>query len=391
MSRPQSRTVLLMVAALVTLGLPARATACEFCVLTAPPWRSDFRQADLVLFGRFTNATIGDADGLREGGTTDLVVEKVLKRHEIIGSRKTVTIPKYLPTTKSKWLVFCTVRKGKIDPFHGIEFRVGGDPVKYLTGILDARDQSVAARLRYCFEYLNDREPEIALDAYREFAVAHYNDYRDLARKLPADRIAGWLEDPKTPPYRFGLYASLLGHCGSGRHAKVYRRLLESKQEQPDRSIHGLLVGYTLLKPNEGWAYLRDHILGRPELHVSRRNAGLRAVRFLWETRPDVVPRKELQAGLCLLLKQKDLADFAIEDLRKWHCWDVADKVLALAGKESADLPLLRRTVLRYALCCPKKSARAQEFIRAERKKDPETVAEIEDMLRLDAVAPSRR
>ena len=47
---------------------------------------------------------------------------------------------------------------------------------------------------------------------------ADYKDYHEMAKHLPADKIAKWLQDPNTPAFRYGLYASMLGHCGTEKH-----------------------------------------------------------------------------------------------------------------------------------------------------------------------------
>ncbi len=390
MSHPRFRALVLL-AALAGAGLASPAAACPFCTeQRGPTLIGDYDQASMVLFGKFTNAKLG-ADDDFSGGSTDFVIDKVLKSHEILGKRKVITLPRYIPKTKSKFLVFCDVYKGKIDPYRGVEIQTGGDIVKYLEGASKLKKkEDLAARLRYCFDYLDNPELEISLDAYREFAVADYKDYKDLAKKLPADKVAGWLQDPKTPAYRYGLYSSLLGHCGTAKHAKILRELLDNKERRTGSGVDGMLVAYILLQPKEGWAYLRDQVLNVPKEEFQLRYAGLRAVRFFWETRPDVIARKDLEAGVCLLLDQTDVADFAIEDLRKWHCWGVADKVLALANKESHNLPVIRRAILRYALSCPPKEAHAVAFVKAERKKDKEYVEDVEELLKLEAGTPTK-
>ena len=55
------------------------------------------------------------------------------------------------------------------------------------------------------------------------------------------------------------------------------------------------------------------------------RYAALRAARFFWTSRPDVVAKKDVAAGVALLLDDGNLADLAIDDLRKWGRWEVAD------------------------------------------------------------------
>ena len=59
------------------------------------------------------------------------------------------------------------------------------------------------------------------MDAYKEFANADYKEYRPMAKNLSADKLAKWLQDPDTAQFRFGLYASLLGHCGTEKHART--------------------------------------------------------------------------------------------------------------------------------------------------------------------------
>jgi hypothetical protein len=372
---------LLILGSLAWVGFTPPAGACPFCGEKGPTLIGDFKQAGMVLFGRFTNAKLSP-EGDFAGGSTDFVIEKVLKPHAILGKKKVLTLPRYVPKTRSKFLIFCDVYKGKVDPYRGVEVTTGGDIVKYLRGAINLKDQSIPARLRYCFDYLDDPELEIALDAYREFAVADYRDYRDMAMKLSPDKIARWLRDPKTPSYRFGLYASLLGHCGTAKHAKLLRGLIDNKDRRA--GIDGMLAAYTMLKPKEGWAYIRNDLLAKPKADFQLRYSALRVVRFFWETRPDLVKKKDLVDGVCLLLDQPDMADFAIEDLRKWKVWQVSDRVLALADRKSHDLPVIHRSLLRFALSLPSKPPRAVKFIEAARKQDKEYVDDVEEALKLE-------
>jgi hypothetical protein len=120
------------------------------------------------------------------------------------------------------------------------------------------------------------------------------------------------------------------------------------------------------------------------------RYAALRAARFFHDFRPDVVPANQVTAAVVTLLDQKDIADLAIEDLRKWSCWDVADRVLGLYGKESHSAPIIRRAIVRYALSCPPaKSPKSAEFVAARKKEDPKWVEEVEELLRLESTTPA--
>src|SRR5437660_2285960 len=320
---------------LITTGRDS-ACACPFCSMQGQTLVGDVNQASMVLYGTFSNAKPGAGDEFG-GGSTDLQIDSVIKKHEILVEKitttdkrevlvdkKLITLPRYMPdqNKKMKWLVFCDVFKGKIDPYRGVPVAADSDMVKYLKGALEIKDKDIGARLRFYFDYLDNKEVEISNDAYKEFGNADYKDYRDMAKSLPADKIAKWLEDPNTPAFRYGLYASMLGHCGTAKHALLLHTMLEDPQKRVSTGVDGVLAGYTMLQPKEGWEYTRS-ILKDPAKEFMLRYAALRAARFFWDSRPDVLPQKELVAGVQLLLDLSDIADLAIEDLRKWIRWEM--------------------------------------------------------------------
>src|SRR5262249_32167223 len=146
---------------------------------------------------------------------TDFKIEKVLKPNDIVKGKQVITIPRYVQGDQKKFLIFCDVYKKNIDAYKGVELSAKSDMVKYLEGGLQLAKDSPGKRLRYCFDFLQNPELEISLDAYREFAKADYKDYKDMAKTLDPKILVDWLDSPETPAYRYGLYASLLGHCGT--------------------------------------------------------------------------------------------------------------------------------------------------------------------------------
>jgi hypothetical protein len=359
------------------------ARCCPFCSMQGQTLIGDVNQASMVLYGTFTNAKL-DAGGDLGQGTTDLIIEAVIKKHEVLGDKKVLTLPRYVPTDKNnavKFLVFCDVFKGKIDPYRGVPVPVDSDMVKYIQGALEVKDKNINQRLRYYFDYLDNKDTEISNDAYKEFGNADYKDYRDMAKGLPADKIAHWLEDPNTPAFRYGLYASMLGHCGTAKDADLLRKMLDDAQKRVSTGVDGILAGYAMLQPKAGWDYIKN-ILKDPSKEFMLRYAALRAVRFFWDSRPDLVDKKELVHGISPLLDQSDIADLAIEDLRKWGRWEVCDRVLDLQNKKSHDIPIIRRSILRFALTCPDKKATV--FVEQCRKRDPEMVKDTEELLKLE-------
>jgi hypothetical protein len=377
------RFLALGIAVLVWMSCPTPVSSCPFCSMQGQTLIGDVNQASMVLFGTFTNAKL-DASGDFGQGSTDLVLEAVIKSHEILGDKKLLTLPRYVPTDKNsntKFLVFCDVFKGKIDPYRGVPVPADSDMVKYIKGALEVKDKNIAARLRFYFDYLDNKDTEISNDAYKEFGNADYKDYRDMAKDLPADKIAKWLEDPNTPAFRYGLYASMLGHCGAANHAALLRTMLDDPQKRVSTGVDGVLAGYTMLQPKAGWDYIGG-ILKDPAKEFMLRYAALRAARFFWDSRPDVVNQEKLVAGVCQLLDQSDIADLAIEDLRKWNRWEVSDRILELQNKKSHDIPIIRRAILRFALSCPDKKATV--FVEQCRKRDPEMVKDTEELLKLE-------
>jgi hypothetical protein len=368
---------------LAGVGYATAACACPFCSMQGQTLIGDVNQASMVLYGTFTNAQPGLDAGQ---GTTDLNIEAVIKKHEILGDKKVLTLPRYVPNKdpKVKFLVFCDVFKGKIDPYRGVPVQADSDMVKYLQGALEIKDKDISTRLRFYFDYLDDKEVEISNDAYKEFGNADYKDYKEMAKKLPADKIAKWLADPETPAFRYGLYASMLGHCGTAKHADLLRKLLDDPQKRISSGVDGMLAGYAMLKPKEGWEYVRG-ILKDPAKEFMLRYAALRAVRFFWDSRPDLLKKTELIKGASDLLNQSDIADLAIEDLRKWGCWDCCAEVLGLQAKETHNIPIIRRAILRYALSCPDK--KAAEYVQQCRKRDAEMVKDAEELLKLETAS----
>jgi hypothetical protein len=359
--------------------------ACPFCggadgkTLTA-----DAGDASLILFGKLSNARLDPKDAY--AGQTDLEIETVVKSHAILAGRKVITLPRYLPPDPEyKFLVFCDVYKGQLDPYRGEPVKADSRIAGYLKGALAVKDKDPATRLKYFFDYLEDKDAIVSGDAFKEFGLADYKDYRVVAEKLPAETIARWLRDPNTAAARLGLYASMLGHCGKPEHAKLLRGILDDPQRRLTSGMDGVMAGYVLLQPKEGWAEIVG-LMRNAKLDFGLRYAALRSARFFHDYRPDIIPPADLTAALGHLLGQKDIADLAIEDLRKWGCWDKADQIIGLYGQESHNVPIIRRAILRYALSCPPSaSPKAAAFVAERRKDSAKMLDEVQEILNLES------
>lgn len=376
----------LFAALLVCLAVAAPTlSACPFCASAGQTLTQDASQAAFIVFGKLSNAQFDPNASLQ--GTTDLNIEVVIKPHTFLGTKKTITLNRYIPVNKddkSKYLVFCDVFNGKLDAYRGVQLKAGSKIAEYLKDALEVKDKDPTTRLAYFYKYLDCEEYDLANDAFGEFANADYKDYRELAKKLSPDQLVKWLKDESTPPSRFGLYGSMLGHCGKAEHAKVLRELLDDPNKRFGTGIDGLLAGYVMIEPKTGWDYVRE-IFKDSSKDFMLRYAALRTARFMWDYRSDLVAKKDIVAGVAPMMAQEDISDLAIEDLRKWQRWEMLDKVLALFDEKVLDKPIIRRSILRFALNCPPKEyPKASAFVAAQRKRDAEWVKDVEELLLLE-------
>jgi len=348
-----------------------------------PTLREELTQASAVLYGKLTRATPANPDGKGREGVTDCVIEKILKAHPLLVGTKTVTINHYLPPKVvggSEIVVLVDIVKGKIDPSRGIIVKTGSALPAYLEGIAKIKDDKLDRRLHFYFDYLNHAEAEIANDALQEFMSSDYKDYREMAARLPGDRLVAWLRDPKTPGHRIALFARLLGHCSKNKEqdARLLRSILKGPRKE---GLDGVLEGLVLLQPKKGWEDV-SALMRKESEDFIRRYAALRAVRFLKEQRPDLVPLDEIVKGVTALVDQKDIADLAIENFRCWERWELTDRILALSGREGFEVPHIRRAILRFALKSPFPGAK--RFVEEQRKREPRMLKDTEELLKLE-------
>jgi hypothetical protein len=354
------------------------ALPCSLCgskVLT-PTFRETAHSAKLILYGQLANARL-----TADGASTELHIEKVLRTDPQVADKKLIKIPRYVGTDakNNRYLVFCDIYNGQLDPYRGVPI-TSAAALEYVEKILtlDARDRTKT--LLFYFDYLEDQDRTIGDDAFREFIAATDAELLQVAGKLPAAKLRQWLRDPRTAADRANLYASLLGLCGNDRDVELLRGLLARPSSDSAEVISGALSGLMALRPREGWeaacAMLADS--RRP---FKDRYAAILAVRFQYGSRP-----RETQAEMlrCLggVLSQGDMADLAIEDLRRWQVWTLTEEILGQYGKKSHAAPIVRRAIVRYALCCPRPEA--ARFVAEARGHEPDLVGEIEEALKWD-------
>jgi len=334
-------------------GSPA--LACILCQGggQAPTLRQSAERAKLVLHGTLANPRLNAAN---DSGTVDLRIETVLKPDPFIKGKNVVRLQRYFPVDARdppKFLVFCDVYQDKdkhdqLDVYQGVQVKSAA-MVRYLQGVLALDPKDRTGALLYFFKYLDDADPLISNDAYVEFAQANDKEIGRVAGKLSAAKLRGWLQSDQTPANRLSLYAFLLGACGTDEDAALFRALLR----HPNERLAGAVDGFNVL----------------------------RTVRFYHGWKPEDT-RREVLGAAAVTLAQGDFADMTIDDLRRWGLWDLTGEVLAQFDKKSHAAPIMRRTIVRYALCCPRPEA--ARFVAGVRRREPGLVKDVEDELQFE-------
>jgi hypothetical protein len=374
-------------ALLVVLGTYAGAQACSYCDPSnqkLQTFRQEARTSKFVVIGTLTNPRlVGDQ------GYTDLAIEHVLKDDPALGRRKTLTLSRWTPVDPKKpprLLVFFDVYDGKLDPFRGVTLR-GTGVADYLRGGLELDDRDRVASLLYYFRHLDSADPDVAADAFLEFAKATDREIGAVGPKLDPAKLRRLLADPKTPPERLGVLAFLLGACGTKADADTLAGLVAKGDERTSTALSGLLGGYIEMRPDDGFkraiALLTDE--KRP---YQDKLAVLGTLRFFQAYKPAEF-RKPILAGMAAVIGRGDMADMAIEDLRRWKWWDLTRHILAQYGKPTHAAPLVKNAILRYALTCP--DADSAAFVKTLRASEPALVREVEESLEFERPTPPKK
>jgi hypothetical protein len=380
-----------MLAGLVAVVAGARAGACSLCEGNAYQTPTFRQEAALPMAKVILHGTIADprAGGLT--GETDFHIKTALRSDPAIKGLTKIVLPRYLPADKKDpphYVLFADVDGKKIDAYRGVPIKGKQASVDYLKKALSLKAADTVANLQFYFKHLEDPDPEVARDAFSEFAKASDADIAKAAPKLDAAKLRGWLKSDKVPASRLSVYALMLGACGKDADATYLRGLLDSKEERYVSAADGSLGGYIALKPKEGWELARS-ILADARKSLPLRLAVLRTVRYFHGAKPKE-SREQLVKCMKTVLAQGELADLAAEDLRKWQIWDLTADVLKQYARKGTDSPLMRRAIVRYALCAPAKDKEAQTFLKARRADEADVVEEVEEGLAIEREASKK-
>jgi hypothetical protein len=368
---------------MLALLLSAPALPCSLCgsVLRREPLTQEYERARAIVYGRLANPKLNGPGAVPGSGTTELHVEKIVRADAGLGSAQVITLPRYLPILDPKepprWVIFFHMQQDKLEA-------TGGRPLPslalldYLQGVTALTDRR--QRLLYSARHFATVDAAVADEAFLEFARATDQEVSLVARELDPEVLRGQLRQPALEPERLSLFAYLLGACGQQNDADFLRELIQRNDERCVKALEGLLAGYITLRPDDGWR-ITHAIVGNEKEPFLRRFAAIRTLRFFHNSKPEQT-REQVLRGLALMLPQGEMADMAINDLRAWKVWDLTAQVLAQYGKPSHDSPIVKNSLVRYALACPRPEART--LVERVRREDPQLVRDLEEDLSLE-------
>ena len=241
--------------------------------------------------------------------------------------------------------------------------------VDYLKAASKLDDTDAAAKLGFFFKHLDSTDPTIAADAFFEFARASDADIIKAAKQIDAAKIRKLIADAKTPPSGSASSRSCSASPAAATDAAFLARHAQARTRSPNAPR----------PPSAGSSRAtscsRRKTAGpsRPACSADAKRSVLRAAlgdqhravpaidarRRLQGRGAEVLCRAVCRTATSPIRPSKTCAAGATGTSRA-TCWRSSPKPTHAA-------PIVRRCIVRYALCCPE---RRGEAVRRGREAD---------------------
>ncbi|WP_437229364.1 hypothetical protein SH661x_001402 [Planctomicrobium sp. SH661] len=387
-------TSLVLTATLASfLLLPSlKISACPFCDAPTTTLSEQLSTSHVAVLVRWESAVKPDPNDFAEGTTTYKVIESAgaAAAEHPPGSKFTVNRYNF-GTPGDEGLIFATLDEEKIA--WGLPSPVSRECWTYLI-TAPARDLPVRERLPFYLRHLEHEDPDIAMDAYSEFAGIPYEDLKLITDLLPREKIIECLKNPLTIPTRKGLFGLMLGLCGTPEDAKYMKEVISEQPEDSRMGIDGMMGGYLLLTGNDGLADLTRLKLDDEKTPEHEIYSLLKALEFMWTYGQEKVDADKLRVALRKILHRPQLSGLVILDLARWQDWEVMDTLAASYGQEPFADRHPRQCIVRYLIVAEKDApegttinsdgkpvdyrSKARTYLNKLRADDPATVKYVE-------------
>ncbi|HEY2881158.1 MAG TPA: hypothetical protein VGJ15_01965 [Pirellulales bacterium] len=243
-----------------------------------------------------------------------------------------------------------------------------------------------AERLAFFARFLESSDPLVADDAFLEFGYVPYDLAAPAVKKLPADKLRGWIADPKTPPERKGFYGLALGLTAAGAERAANLELIRQLAKPNPTAgadfragFDGVLGGLLVALGPEAVKYIQDYYLADTSAAIGDVRQAHRALRFYFEFGPSA-DRPAVAAAVEQLLARPSEAALAITDLARWKDWVCLARVADLYTDKNYADPADRTAVVGYLTACP--NAQAAAALAHLKEIDPAGVAKAQQTLK---------
>lgn len=362
-----------LVAVVVAQLLVQSVAACPFCTAVGPSFAERRAECDALVVGE------SDKD-------KTFRVHQVLKGREALGDVDRVTAETDAASRPGD-LALLVGKRG--DGWSWDVVPVDESSLAYFARLPDlARPWS--DRLRYCAKFLEHADPQVAEDAFREFARAPFDDVAAAAEAFDYPRVRAWLVDPTIPDERKGFYGLVLGlsrdDAVRAENVTLLRKLVATPASEFRAGFDGVLGGLLWAEGATALDFFDKQLLANPDAAEGDVRHAQSALR-VYQQYGKAIPAERLKRSLALLLDRPGTATGAIQDFTRRQDWDYVDRCERLFVASPGDDAVLDRAVVGYLLLCPK--AEATAALRRLREAAPERVANAERYLALVGVRGS--
>jgi hypothetical protein len=341
-----------LLAAMVLSSLaPAPAGACPFCSTPSLTFSEQYSKADAAVLVQWVGGEVPKGDKL--GTTTFEIVQAARAPSASVQKGKKITLDRYREGKKGDLALLLGSRiKDEVIEW-GSPLDVTEASYKYIVQApsLEAPPEK---RLAYYLKYLEFADPDVAADAYSEFAGAPYKDVVALTKEMPREKLREWIVSSNVSPARIGLYGMMLGLCGTPSDLPLMEKKIVENVDDFRLGIEGVMGGYLLLSGEKGLEVIeKTKILDR-KVPFSETYAAMQALRFMWTYGNGVIPAERLKETMRRLLERPELADLVIVDLTRWKDWGLQERLYKIYGTEEYSIPSVKRAIIRYMIASTK-------------------------------------
>jgi len=387
MSKGMRKSVLAALALLLLFFSPrlwqATIWGCPFCDAPTTTLSEQLGTCHVAVLVKWVSAEKPAAMDFAEGTTTYAVLASIGPGAAQYPVNHPIVVPRYISgRAEDECLLFGSLNDEKLA--WGLPLPISRDCWKYIISA-PAKELPVKDRLPFFLAHLEHADPEIAMDAYSEFAGIPYEELKAIRKQLPREKVIAWLQDPFTIPTRKGLFGLMLGLCGTPADVPMMEAIIRLQPEDSRMGIDGLMAGYLLLTGNKGLQQLSQWKLDDPATPDHEIYSLLKTLEFMWTYGREHVEPAQLRLTLRQILVRPQLTGLVVLDLARWQDWEVMDQLAGSYGQEPYADAHPRQCIVRYLLAAAKDApaadstgidyrARAKDYLAKIREHDPATV-----------------